>query len=370
MRASTVLFTQAPGLLQELLRVRRALQRRRATLPWKLELLLTYSCGSRCKTCLIWTRYERAPQDRARELPPEAFAKVARSVAPHLRWISFTGGEITDRADAGEIVAQVTAAAPRCRVLSFTSHGLNPEPLLDLLQGLAAAEPRRAILVTLSLDGLGETYKKIRGVDGAGQVLDTMDRLQRLRRQLPNLAPSFQTTLSERNLDELDSILRLVSERAEGNVVTVASDSKVLTEGKIKGVEVRLDPRLPEALARAEARTRATGLSAAFSKLYLRMLRQGLAAELAPIPCTAGLASLTITPYGEVLQCDRHDEPLGILGPPDFDLRALIASPGFAHRLAPLIGCRECFTPCQAYPSMMHLPLRSLSGLIGRGAAR
>jgi hypothetical protein len=37
-------------------------------------------------------------------------------------------------------------------------------------------------------------------------------------------------------------------------------------------------------------------------------------------------------------------------------------SDDFRDALAPLSDCRECFTPCQAYPTIMHHPIRALGG--------
>lgn len=355
--ASATLLAQAPGLARELWRVRRSWRRGRPTLPWKLELITTYSCGSRCKTCLIWTRYRRDPAARARELGVDAFAQAAASIGHHLRWISFTGGEVTDRDDAAALAIAVGRAAPRAAVLSFTSHGLAPEATEALIDEVARAFPRRAIMITLSLDGLGEDYERIRGVDGVARVFEAMDRLQALSARAPNVQASFQTTLSRLNLDVADAVVAEAERRAPGSVVTVANDSRVLTEGKLEGVDVRGDERLAAGLRAAEGRVRGLGPSAVFARLYLRALRRALPADDAPLACAAGFAALTITPYGEVLQCDRHDEPLGTLEAPDYDLAALVESPAFAAALAPLAGCRECFTPCQAYPSMMQAPL-------------
>ena len=350
---------QAPGLLRELVRVGRDLRRRRPSLPWKLEFFTTFSCGSKCKTCLIWTRYERHPEERARELSPEAFGTIAASIGPHLRWLSFTGGEVTDRADAEALAVAVIDAAPNAKVVSASSHGLEPEKVEALFGALAARYPDRAVMVTLSFDGLGSTYQAIRGVDGAERVKDSLARLQRLAKRHPNLAPSLQTTISRRNLDEVGPLVRFINSQASGNVVTIANDSRVLTEGRIKAVDIREDGRFAAALEQAIGATPVSDLSSLVSWAYMRMLRTTLPHGDAPIECSAGFASLSISPYGEVLQCDRHDEPLAVLEGPDYDLASVIRSEAFRRKLTPWMGCRECFTPCQAYPSMMQAPLRA-----------
>jgi len=341
---------------------------RSPVLPWRLELFVTYSCESRCKTCLIWTRYEREPELRARELSPAAFAKAAASVGPHLRWLSFTGGEITDRDDAEELVCRVAEAAPSARVLAASTHGLHPERVEALFGAVARRFAKRAVLVTVSLDGLGESYEAIRGVDGSDLARESVRRLDTLGRAHPNLATSFQVTLSRRNLEQAGGLVREVSSLARGNVITVANDSLVLTEGRLTGVDAREDPRLGSAVDEALAELPVRDISEAFARAYLRLVRRSLPGGEAPLPCVAGFASLSLSPYGEVWQCDRHDEPLGALEEPDYDLAALVRSPDYGSRLEALAGCTECFTPCQAYPSMMHAPLEALrlAGAIGR----
>ena len=43
----------------------------RPTLPYKLEYILTYACGSRCRTCNIWKRYIETPEEQEREMVSE-----------------------------------------------------------------------------------------------------------------------------------------------------------------------------------------------------------------------------------------------------------------------------------------------------------
>jgi hypothetical protein len=186
-----------------------------------------------------------------------------------------------------------------------------------------------------------------------------MARLQALTRWLPNLTSSYQTTISATNLPLAVELLRDLNRRATGNVVTVANDSRVLTEGRIASVDVRDQEALGLVLDQVERETPLSSISALTGRAFLRVASANLRKNEAPIPCTAGLAALSISPLGDVLQCDRHDEPLGTLSAPEYDLRALIKDASYREKLQPRIGCRECFTPCQAYPSMMQQPLRS-----------
>jgi molybdenum cofactor biosynthesis enzyme MoaA len=84
-------------------RVEMARIARAPTLPYKLEYILTFSCGSRCRTCNIWKRYIDDPQKRSEEMTVDEVVRSVTSAKEHVRWISLTGGEITDREDLEDV---------------------------------------------------------------------------------------------------------------------------------------------------------------------------------------------------------------------------------------------------------------------------
>ena len=343
-------------------RVEMARIARAPTLPYKLEYILTFSCGSRCRTCNIWKRYIDDPQKRSEEMTVDEVVRSVTSAKEHVRWISLTGGEITDREDLEDIVEGIVdAVGDRLALLQFTTNGINPDRVEEAFRRILSKTAGIPTYVTMSLDGIGSTYERVRGVpDGYAKVLESMRRIEALGS--PDLTTSFQITLSELNHHEADELFEIASEGRERPIITMATNALQLTGGKAD-VDVRsAGPEVREALRRAAARYPLRGLKDLPPKLHLGLVERFFDRGDAPLPCVAGHASLTIDAYGDVLQCDSRDKALARLQDHDFDIPSMCRSDSFREALAPLSGCRECFTPCQAYPTIMHHPARALVG--------
>jgi len=334
----------------------------RPTLPYKLEYILTYACGSRCRTCNIWQRYIEDPDKRAEELSVDNIIRSVASARDHVRWISLTGGEITDRDDLVEIVEGIVdAVGDRLALLQFTTNGIDPdrvEAAFSKILPLTAGIPS---YVTMSLDGIGKTYERVRGVpDGYAKVQESMRRLEAMGGA--DLNTSFQITLSDLNHEEADALFEVASEGRERPIITMATNALQLTRGKAD-VDVReAGPEVAAALKRAWRRYPLRGAKDLPPKLHLGLVQRFFERGDAPLPCVAGHASLTVDAYGGVLQCDSRESTLARLQDHDYDIPAMCRSAAFRAALDPLSGCRECFTPCQAYPTIMHHPARALLG--------
>ncbi|MCB9730721.1 MAG: radical SAM protein [Deltaproteobacteria bacterium] len=344
-------------------RVETARRLGRPTLPYKLELIVTFSCGSRCRTCSIWKRYIDDPDKRADELSVDDWVRAVHSARSHVRWLSLTGGEITEREDLPELVrALVAAVGDRLALIQFTTNGIDPERTESRFADILPATRGIPTYVTMSLDGIGKTYERVRGVpDGHAKVKRSMAALERLGQEHPQLTTSYQVTLSALNVHEADALFEEASRGKERPIITMATNALTLTGGRAD-VDVRkAGPEVEDALARMWRRYPRRSLQDLPPRLHLGLTRRFFATGEAPLPCAAGHATLTIDPYGGVLQCDSRDRPLARLQDHDFDIPAMCRSASFRQALAPLSGCRECWTPCQAYPTLMHHPAGALA---------
>jgi len=332
------------------------------TLPYKLEYILTFSCGSRCRTCNIWKRYIDDPEKRSEEMSVDEIVRSVASAREHVRWVSLTGGEITDREDLEDIVEGIVdAVGDRLALLQFTTNGINPDRVEQAFTRILSKTEGIPTYVTMSLDGIDGTYERVRGVpDGYAKVHESMRRLEAIG--ATDLSTSFQITLSELNHHEADDLFEIASDGRERPIITMATNALQLTGGKAD-VDVRsAGPEVREALRRAGDRYPLRGLKDLPPKLHLGLVQRFFDRGDAPLPCVAGHASLTIDAYGGVLQCDSRDQALARLDEHDFNIPAMCRSKEFREALAPLSNCRECFTPCQAYPTIMHHPGRALIG--------
>ena len=349
-------------ILSSAARVEWSRRRGMAAVPYKLEFIVTFQCGSRCRTCNIWQRYIDAPEKRALELSADELIRTAASARKYVRWLSLTGGEVTDREDFGDIAAgMLGAVGDRLALFQITTNGIDPERVAAVLPEVVAASRGIPTYITMSLDGLGKTYQRVRGVpDGYARVKRSMAILEELEREEPHLTTGWQVTLSDLNVDQANELFEEASRGKERPILTLATDSLQLTRGRLD-VDARNSPRVQEAAARLWRRYPLKQLNDLPPTLHLGLTQRFFRTGRAPMDCTAGFATVTIDPYGGVLQCDVRDTPLAHLKDHAFDLVALCTSDAWARAIAPYRRCRDCWTPCQAYPTLMHQPLRALS---------
>ena len=335
----------------------------RPTVPYKLEYITTFSCQSRCRTCNIWKRYIDEPERQADELSVDQVVRSAVSARDHLRWLSLTGGEITDRDDLLDLVeALVDRVGDRLALLQFTTNGIDPERIESVFPKIVELCRGIPTYLTMSLDGLDKRYERVRGVpNGYRKVKASMRVLKRLEAREEHFTTGYQITLSQMNADQADALFNEASDGHERPIVTMATNALTLTQGRAD-VDVRqAGPEVRRALTRLWRRYPTRSLKDLPPKLHLGLTQRFFETGEAPIPCAAGHAALTIDPYGRVLQCDSRDDALTTLQAHDFDIVRMCNSTVFLDALRPLSGCQECWTPCQAYPSILHHPVRSLA---------
>lgn len=331
----------------------------RATCPYKLEFIVTFACGSRCRTCSIWKRYLDEPERRAAELCAEDIIRAAASNREHLRWISLTGGEVTDRPDLVELVEGLVAAVgDRLALFQLTTNGIAPDRVRAMFPRILRATRGIPTYVTISLDGLGRDYERVRGVpNGYERVQRSMQALREVAEVEPHLTTGWQVTLSELNASAADALFEAASEGQERPIITMATNALTLTSGRADVDVRRAGPEVVAALRRMWRRYPARSLRDLPPRLHLGLTQRFFATGEAPLPCVAGHSTLTIDPYGGVLQCDSRDAPLARLQDHDLDIPAMCRSDAFRQGLARWSGCRECWTPCQAYPTILHHPV-------------
>ena len=184
--------------------------------------------------------------------------------------------------------------------------------------------------------------------------------LEALEREEKHLTTGWQVTLSDLNVDQADELFEEASRGKERPILTLATDSLQLTRGTLS-VDTRKSPKVQEAARRLWKRYPLGQLNDLPPTLHLGLTQRFFRTGEAPLDCTAGFATFTIDPYGGVLQCDVRDEPLANLRNHDHDIVKLARSEEWARALAPVSRCRDCWTPCHAYPTIMHQPGKALA---------
>lgn len=330
-----------------------------APLPLKLTLCLTFRCNHRCEMCSIWSR------EKGAELSAAAIDRLFASI-PRLPWLDLTGGEIVLRRDLAAIADSLHRRLRRLAMVHFPTNGL----LGDAALAAARALRRRGgpkVIVTVSIDGPPPLHDEVRGLDGAfDRAVDTLRRL----RAEPGVDVYAGLTLQPRNLDAVDATVTALAAAVPGFGPDDLHVNFLHTSPHYFANESA--PRCdPDALATAlSAFGRRRGAPTDAVRLiewgYQRLIPAHLRAGASPIPCRAGELSAYVAPDGTVYACTIDPRPIGDLADHGHDLAALWRTAARRRMAAEARAgrCAGCWTPCEAYPTLLASPAVAARALL------
>lgn len=332
--------------------------------PYRLGLSITNRCNHRCTTCRVWRTAVERPGAIDRELRLEEFEALFRSFGGGLCWIGITGGEPTLR---GDLVDIVRVAARHCHHLGFVSintNGLLTDRITQIAESLLADAGPIQFMFVVSIDGPRELHDRIRGVTGAfDRAIASVAALDRLARRHRRLSVHTETVISKFNLSALDAFSRETPRDGVAHVYTFAMEG---TRYSNTGGDVQMSAddfrQVRDLMSALGGRGRLRGIKRLIMEEYYRLAERFFADPARQVlPCASSLASIYIGAEGEVRPCSMM-EPVGSLREMRFDIRELIASEPFqAARKCIMRGtCPNCWTPCEAIPTLMHRQHRAL----------
>jgi MoaA/NifB/PqqE/SkfB family radical SAM enzyme len=315
-------------------------------LPYKLTLILTRRCPTRCSFCSIW----KTPSPD--EMTPDEWGRVFAS-APGTVWANLSGGEIFQRKDLPAILDELVLRLPRLYLVDFPTTGYFPELAIDACERLVRGGVRR-VLVTVSLDGPPDLHDRLRGREGAHERACAALRAIR-EAKIPRVKAFFGTTLLPENHAVLGETIAAARDRVPG----LAESDFHVNVGMESGHYYRnlgADARPPAAALEALERHARRGFDpvSLLERAYQRRVARYLGTGRSPVPCAALRASAFVDPQGVVYPCTIYDRPLGSLREHGHDLgRVLRAAEARDARVAVVEDrCPGCWTPCEAYQSL------------------
>lgn len=301
--------------------------------PAFLNHSITNKCQSKCKTCNIWQLYKKNPAKEKEELTTEEIEKVFKTMQPIFAY-NICGGEPFLREDIGDI-CRLAVKYIKPAVIHSPTNCLAPEKIEAGVKDILSKIPEDVKLtIKMSLDGIGKEHDKIRGVKGNfKKLMETHDKLVKIRKSHPNLYVDAGTTVSNLNLDKLPEINAYVKKhmkldnfyheiadmRAElfnikdktenSDFKDVVEDLSVTPTGdaysRIAGYlcsEVIKEMKGKRSLSRILQASRIV-----YYKRAAKVMRNGKRV----LPCYAGISNAHINPWGDVWVCNvqafRHD---------------------------------------------------------------
>ncbi len=187
-----------------------------------LEMLIftvTSRCNARCMMCNMWQRKDP-------DIPAEKVKEVlsSRSVAGSVNNLLLTGGEPSLRQDLPELFDFAFQSLRKLRYASIFTNSISPKLALETVKRTMARKEKArpgdvSFSVTLSLDGVGKSHDRIRGVEGAfGRVMENYLGLKALSVEHP-VNIGFSCLVQRENINDGGAFALL--DAAEGALMPI-----------------------------------------------------------------------------------------------------------------------------------------------------
>lgn len=276
--------------------------------PTVLHVNVNLRCNTTCAMCNIWEL--KSPH----ALSVEQFAKIfSDPVYGRIEYIILAGGEPTLRNDLPEIVELMHKHMPRLKKLMIPSNVINRLSIQQQYPRIARYCANHKIRLTLgvSLDGIGETHDKIRGVKGAfAKVMANIKYMKQLQQEVP-FNMSIDPTIFSMNLHEMQKLKDLADRLnmpITFQIASLADDYyhnadieevlKVNNEGRMRMVEF-LNRQLAE-----------SSLLDALAYYYAEVVENLEGAPTRGLPCPFADQGLLLNPDGSLQYC-HNSRPIG-----------------------------------------------------------
>ena len=186
--------------------------------PLRCSIALTYKCNSKCKTCDIWKIYRKCPDKQTKELTKEEWFNFFGELKNDLLWIDITGGEPFLNNDLNKIFKYIIRKT-KIYSVNITSNCLLGNKIVEKTKEMLKEMPlSKKLLMGVSIDGYGEAYKKVRGVQGFDIAIQTYLKLKKLEKQNKNFKLHLSYVISKYNNGNLEKFYSLMKTKYGLNI--------------------------------------------------------------------------------------------------------------------------------------------------------
>lgn len=333
---------------------------------YKLNFTVTGYCNSKCVTCDIWKEYPFSMDPEPKELALDEIERFFSRLPPTLNWLSLTGGEPHARKDFPEIVGAAIRHIPNLHLVGIPSNGLLPERVMRLVESLLR-RPHPLMFLSFSVDGPEAVHDRVRGVPGGfRKTWATYEAVRKATAGDPDFVVSIETTVSSQNVGEISGFLEETLDAGHLLTITIGHNAYLYTNAE--GGKASMSPagereKLAAVIGLLKGRAPRWRPKGRVDRRYLDgVLRFADAPARQVVPCTALRSSVSVDALGQVHPCLMWGEPLGNLRDHDYDIvRILGGAPARAAReTIEAERCPNCWTPCEAYQSILGKIMRPI----------
>jgi len=302
----------------------------------------TNVCNSRCITCFNWKILNKKIE---KELTLDEIDKFTKKIGS-LDTAGIGGGEPFLRDDLVDIVdcfdrnnnLSVVAIPTNC--LSVDKTLLKTEEILKNFRG--------RVKIGLSLDGIGETHDRIRGVKGNfDRFLEVYQGLAELKKKYSKLRLRICSVILNVNIDKIPEMIRYVKQELPAidyhGLELLRGD---YNQGKVKEVSPGEFLKIIELIER-ENKDDKNFYKRVASPIIQRLFLDILKSNKQVIPCRVSSFYPVIDALGDVYPCENRNK-IGNLRDHDYDLNKIWQSKE-AKQVRNSIRRKECYCTHSVY---------------------
>ncbi len=294
----------------------------------ELFLFVTSRCNSKCSTC-FYHDFLNSNQDMT-------FDEIKRmsETAPQFNKLWLSGGEPFMRDELVEII-KLFYDNNKIKEISLPTNGLLTDRIVEWTGRILDLCSDMRILLNFSLDGIGATHDKIRGVPGNfKKTIRTMELIKQKYPNHPDLIVNVATVITPLGYNQAfdlgayllkkDLIATQFFEIVRGNPLD--PDTKDLNAGQVRELRKKVYPLIAEQGNRLFRHFKGAkkGIAKKYYLGYVRFINSIQDANmLGPkhwgMKCTAGETTFVLDHNGDFRSCEMR-EPIGNMKDYDFDL--------------------------------------------------
>lgn len=330
--------------------------------PYKLNFMVTAACNSCCSTCNIWKEFQKNPKMIKDELTLEEINKIFKRLPKSITWLSLTGGEVFLRNDIYQIIDAAIRYIPNLKLISIPCNGLAQDKILRVIHRLSK-RTHPDISITFSIDGPEDLHDKIRGVKGGfKRTWDTYMKAKKIVREDYAFQIAIETTISSMNVNFLYPFFKSLLSRNHKISITIAHDAFLYKNENDKSISPAANvAEINKIVGLFKNNLSLFNPQSFIERQYLSMIYKFLAhPKKQVVTCEAMTSSCALTTEGGVYPCLMWGKNLANLRDHNYDLRKLWDSKEFrkARRAVRKNQCPNCWTPCEAYQSILWATLK------------
>lgn len=290
-------------------------------------------------------------------------AALLRKLPDTLRYVNLSGGEPFLRTDLPQLVEAVMGACPKAQIVISTNGLVSQKRVREAAAGFTQKYGDRVGL-GISIDGVGATHDRIRGIDGAfDRAIELVKGLK--SDGMSNLRLAF--TAVDENVREFYEVYRLSHELGVEFTSAVAQGSSHYFQQN-NANEVKLE-ELRGQLGRIAAGELSSSSPKRWARAYFeRGLYDYARGEGRPLACLAAGDFFFMSPAGTIYACNVLDLPLGNLHEATFE--QIWRSPAADRVRQSVAGCdMGCWMVCTARTAIRRNPLK-VAGWVAAGKVK